>query len=388
MNPVRDKTSEMFADSGRVSNGMKLLYITNMRFPTEKAQGKQVKEMCNALVELVPVTLFVSARKTEGTPASFGLDPRVRVVYIPVLLVGRLGRVGFLVEAFSFAIAASLRAVFSERGSQVLTREYGCAVALSLAGFRVSWESHRGEWNWLVSLAVRLGTSLVVITQGLRDLYLQKGVSPERILLAPDGADLKRYRDLPSREEARRAAGLPQDKKIVIYNGHLHTWKGAGTLAKAASLLPSDFLVVFMGGTDEDIAKFKEKYSKSDRVAIIGRREDKERPLYLRAANAAVLPNTAEDEISVRYTSPLKLFGYMGAGVPILASDLPSIREVLSEELAFFATPDDPASFARALETLAANQAQADVRAQRAQDVVKQYSWDKRAASILSFLRI
>ena len=145
-------------------------------------------------------------------------------------------------------------------------------------------------------------------------------------------------------------------------------------------------MVMFMGGTDEDIAKFKDQYGGESRVAVIGRKSDQERPLYLRAANAAVLPNTGEDEISVRYTSPLKLFGYMAAGVPVVASDLPSIREVLSEEEAFFATPDDPQSFATRLQEVVHNQAHADARAGRARHKVVQYEWGKRAEAILQFL--
>jgi glycosyltransferase involved in cell wall biosynthesis len=193
---------------------------------------------------------------------------------------------------------------------------------------------------------------------------------------------------LPGKAEARRRLSLPLEQHIAIYNGHLHTWKGAGTLAQAAQFLPQDFLLLFMGGTDEDIEKFKKEYGADQRIAIIGRKGDEERPLYLRAADVAVLPNTGKDQISASYTSPLKLFGYMAAGTPIVASDLPSIREVLSEKTAFFAQPDDPASFAKVLAHVVIHPTEAQMRAKTARSEVEQYEWQKRSGYILDFLGV
>ena len=61
-----------------------------------------------------------------------------------------------------------------------------------------------------------------------------------------------------------------------------------------------------------------------------------------------MLPNTAS-AISERYTSPLKLFEYLSLGRPIVASDLPAIREVLTDnETALLVPPGDPAALASA----------------------------------------
>ena len=56
------------------------------------------------------------------------------------------------------------------------------------------------------------------------------------------------------------------------------------------------------------------------------------------------------------FTSPLKLFDYMAAGVPIVASDLPALREVLRhEENALLARPGDPEAFALAVRRVLAD---------------------------------
>ncbi len=366
---------------------MNLYYLANIRFPNEKAHGIQVREMCNALATFASVTLIVSTRKTQGEPYAFRLDPQVHVVRIFTPNTAHLGRFGFFLAAFFFATGSGLYLLTHKKDTYVLTREYFCAAVSALCARRTAWESHRGEWNWLIRFALCSGVSVIAISRGLRNFYISKGVPTEKIFVAPDGVDLSRYRDLPSREEARQRVGLPLDKTIAIYNGHLHTWKGVETLAQAARLLPESFEVIFMGGMDHDIAAFKGKYGEDPRIVIIGRKPDEERPLYLRAANVAVIPNTATEEISATYTSPLKLFGYMAAGVPIVASDLPSLREVLTEKNAFFARPDDASSLAQTI-IEASNAKDADMRAETARKDAAQYGWKNRASAILSFMKV
>jgi glycosyltransferase involved in cell wall biosynthesis len=101
------------------------------------------------------------------------------------------------------------------------------------------------------------------------------------------------------------------------------------------------------------------------------------------AADALVLPNTALDIISARFTSPLKLFAYMASGKPILASDLPSIREVLDDTCAYFFTPDDAQNLARGVEKVLSDATGAAERGHEAREKVKAYSWKARAARIL-----
>ena len=368
---------------------MKIYYIANMRFPNEKAHGKQVREMCNALAEYAEVELIVPSRKTEGDARTFGLHKEVVLVHLGVPDLVRFGPLGFRITAFCFALRSGLyMAVRRKKDAAVLTREYLCAILPALFGTRVAWESHRGEWNAAIRLALYFGARLVVITNGLKGLYMSKGVQEKSIFVAPDGTDLARYKTIQSvsKEAARAKLSLPQDRKIAIYSGHLHTWKGTDTLARAARLLPEHFLVLFVGGTDEDIAEFKKEYGHDARIRILGRRSDEDRPLYLRAADVAVLPNTAKDEISAKYTSPLKLFDYMAAGTPIVASDLPSIREVLSEKTAYFAVPDDAASFVATIVNAAEHPEEALEKASAAQNVVQNYDWKDRARRILGFL--
>jgi glycosyltransferase involved in cell wall biosynthesis len=117
----------------------------------------------------------------------------------------------------------------------------------------------------------------------------------------------------------------------------------------------------------------------ADRVTFTGLVAPGQVPEHLRNADILVLPNPAS-AISNHATSPLKLFEYMAAGKPIVASNLPSIGEVLTHEVnALLVAPGDAEALAGAIGNLVAD---ADLRARlgaAARRDVAEYSWDRRA---------
>ena len=91
-------------------------------------------------------------------------------------------------------------------------------------------------------------------------------------------------------------------------------------------------------------------------------------------------------EVSARFTSPLKLFTYMASGIPIVASDIPSIREVLASDECFFFVPDDAESLANTI-VLALNDSTSASRAEAAKIKCIEYTWDSRSRKIIDSIR-
>ncbi len=137
--------------------------------------------------------------------------------------------------------------------------------------------------------------------------------------------------------------------------------------------------VVIIGGKESDKEGMRRRYTN---VLFLGPRPYAELADNLAAADVLVLPNSGKHVISERFTSPLKLFAYMASGIPIVASDLPSIREVLDEGSAYFAKPDDAQDLARKVQEVVSDP-NARAKAARAREKVKEYSWKKRAQKIL-----
>ena len=166
---------------------------------------------------------------------------------------------------------------------------------------------------------------------------------------------------------------MPVQEKIVLYAGHLYAWKGVDILALAAPLLPENTNVIFIGGTEKDIKAFKSKYGSTKNVRILGKKPYGQMPLYMRAADVLVIPNSAKDDVSRLYTSPMKLFEYMASGTPIVASDLPSVREILDDSMAYFFKPDDERSLKESINKVLASEKNLNNSVGG-----KEYSWDNR----------
>ncbi|MCC7519908.1 MAG: glycosyltransferase family 4 protein [Verrucomicrobiae bacterium] len=219
---------------------------------------------------------------------------------------------------------------------------------------------------------------LVTISDHLKDYLRQHFPLRAPVLRASDGVAL----DLFSAPENTQA-----DPNLIIYTGSLYGWKGVDTVIKAMRYLPEKRLLI-LGGTPREIAKKQRlaaSWKVSDRCVFRGYVSRAELIRTLRQAAIGVLPNHRE-EISERFTSPLKLFEYMAAGKIIVASDLPSIREILDEEVAWLCPPASPKSLAEAIRATDRDPEAVKRKTEAARARVHDFSWDRRARTVLSFL--
>ncbi len=368
----------------------KIIYIANIRLPTEKAHGIQIMEMCSAFAkEGIDARLVVPKRFNHIKEDPFiyhDVIENFSISRLPCVDTVKFGKAGFLFEIFSFIFFIILRYLFVF-DAIFYTRDESVALFLRILGKKVVWEGHRGEKNIIIRLLIKIKVKMVLISNGLHDLYKRMGASPAHMIVAPDAADVERFDIDISIADARKKLGLPLDKKIILYKGGMFSWKGPGTLAKSvADIKHSNFLIVFIGGTEKDVAAFNQEFSTVPNILVLGNRPRQETPIYQKAADVLIIPNSAKDDISKLYTSPMKLFGYMASGRPIIASDLPSIREILDESNSFFFLPDDHVSLAGMIDSVLNDQDEARKRSQIALEQVRQYSWKNRAQNILKFI--
>jgi glycosyltransferase involved in cell wall biosynthesis len=123
-----------------------------------------------------------------------------------------------------------------------------------------------------------------------------------------------------------------------------------------------------------------------DRVRFTGFLPPPELPGEVVKADLFAIP-LLDSETARLFTSPLKLFEAMASGRPIVASDLPSIREVLTHEKnALLVPPGDARALARAIDRLAKDAALSRALAGRAREDVGAFTWDARAAAIEDFV--
>jgi len=381
---------------------MKVLCFADTRFPIERANGVQTMHTCHALARRgYEVRLVVrpdSASPARDPLAFYGLapEPRLQIATIPARGPARARRIRFLLD--------SLRLATGSRDAIVLTRDLGLAAwLLQLPKSRRSravYESHGLSVSVAQEMPALLGkpelapssaklkrldrrearvwlraAAYVTITRGLADELTSRYGTRANVFVVPDGAPAAG--PLPAPDAGRFIAG---------YAGHLYPWKGVDTFVRALAHAPGVHALIVGGHPGERdldrVSRLVRELGLQDRVTITGLVAPTAVRHTLAAASVLVLPN-APSAISERYTSPLKLFEYLTMGRPIVASDLPAIREVLADDRSAVLVPaGDARALGHALVALKNAPAAAAELGRAALSLSTRFTWEARAERI------
>ncbi len=391
----------------------RIVMVANARIPSERAHPLQIMHMAAGFASGGATVLLAYARRANtaamravsdpfqfaGVSKTFALvglptvDAIKRVtIDWPILNHGPIRLAAHLLQLWSFAVAA-LTVVRRWKPHVVYSRDLLPLTVLRLLlgqPARFCFEVHtvpRSRLSAALHLwAARRMDAVIAITEGLRRWYVEAGFDPERLFVAPDAVDIEAFANR-DRGAARAEVGIPDDAPVVCYLGHLYPWKGVDTLVEAARRASTDVQWIIVGGIPPDLDRIRAAASDLPNVHVTGHLAPDDARMYLVAADVAVIPFSARQVISREHTSPLKLFEYMAAERPIVASDLPSLREVLHDERnALLITPDDPSALASAVNRLLTDKALAARLASAARLEVESRTWTQRAAAIREFV--
>jgi len=379
---------------------MRITYLANARIPTEKAHGIQIMKMCQAFCNLGHQVKLVAAKRINRQfkgidafeyykiPEKF---PVVRLSLLDLVALPLPARgVWVFIQNTSFALSSFFYFLF-KKTDLIYSRDEFSLFFLSFLKKNLVLELHTFPSSkfFLYKRVFKKVKKIVVINSKLKELIVGLGIEPDKILIAHDGVDLDQFDIGESKEQARRKLSLPLDKKLIIYTGQLFEWKGVYVLAQASQFLDDDCRIFFVGGMEKDIKNLERFIQKKnlDKISVLGHRPPDLIPLYLKAADLLVLPNSAKEEISKHWTSPMKMFEYMASKRPVVASELPSLKEVLNDSNAVLVKSDDSKALAQGINScLKKPNLSAKIATQALEDV-RQYTWTKRAEKILNFIK-
>src|SRR3989338_267021 len=395
---------------------MKILYLANLRLPTEKAYGIQIAKMCEAFSDSVQeVKLFYPRRENPAVNQdifsyySVKNNFTVQVVeskdfYLP----GFLDKISFLIKNYFSAKVLVGEALKEENVDVYYTRDERVAKLLSKKNKKVIFECHRfsNKRKRFYSYFKKKNLKIVAISGGLREDLVKFGIKDSNIRVAHDGVDLKEFDFQETEDEARLRLfkNLHHNsflqKKIAVYVGQLYPWKVGDIFRKMAKHLCEknvNYLIFIFGGTGKkdpvtlkkDIENILEKtHPNMVPVISLGLFPHQDVPHILRAANCAILIGNESDATSKTYTSPLKMFEYMASGCPIVAQNLPSFREVLNDKNSFLVEPGNAKALADQIALVfdEKNEQIAKDKASQALKDVQEYTLQKRAEKIISFI--
>lgn len=397
-----------------MKNATGILYLTSARLPTEKAHGFQIVKMCEAFTDLARVKLVHPHRRqpphmrTVGDIWSFydlkqafevselgNLD----VVRAEKVLSPSLYRAAFFLHSLLWGLRAAIYAR-KEKAQINYTRDVAIAYWLTRIGLPTIFEAHSIPARarlWLFNGLSRSSSLLrvVALTSFLGERLTKLGILKEKIVIAPDAVDPDDFANLPSPVLCRKQLGLPTDSFFLGYVGQFQTMgreKGIPDLIRALAYFDNGRSphLLCVGGPLHLVPGYLKIASRegisADLLTFIDYVPQREVRYWIRSCNAVAIPFPAEQHYAY-YASPLKLFEYMASGVPIIASRLPSLEEILvHEHNALLVEPDNPEMLAGAVRRLRSDPELGRRLAEQARQKVASHTWRSRAVKILDAL--
>ncbi len=377
---------------------MKIYLVHNVRIPTEKAHGYQIAKTAESLAMLGhEVELIVPTRKNKANEdiySYYSIKKNFKIFYIKsfdfFVLEKVLGsKLSFYLQSLFFKFQISNFKFQITEDSAAITRNPELVASIRKKGINVFFDAHR--WpeskNGIYKKMLKPADGVICNSFGTEREYNINGF--EKTIALPNGVDLEQYEKNKADQEIRANLGLPAAWRLALYVGHLYAWKGAEVILDCAAIMKNEKLFFLLaGGTEKDIAAYQAKINERglSNVRLLGHKKKADIPGLQMSADVLLLPNIPVNQESDRFTSPIKMFEYMAAGVPIVASDLPSIREILNEENASLVKAGDALAMAEAIRSLIRDKARGLARSTRARADVEQYSWENRARKMLGFM--
>lgn len=382
---------------------MRIHFISGSLLPSMEASAVNVMQTCAALAQDGhEVTLFARRNGTDDVDevlARYGVPKTVRLVLLGSPLPPRdlwIRKEDGADRNLRYPLAV-LRALRARPSPDLIYGRhlYSMLLAsLAMPDVPMVFELHQVRSNrigrlaerWLFQRPAFIGAAAIseALIADYRALYAD--LAGLELFLVRNGADWPRGSVAPV-----SPGGRPGVRRIG-YAGSLFQGKGMETVAALAARLPGmDFHVV--GGTAADIEHWRACTSGSPNIIYHGFVDNARVPAFLAAMDVLLAPPRIQVSPMTgrdfgRWESPLKIFQYMAAGKPIIASDIPIVREILEDGVtALLAAPEDTDAWVAALRRLEDPALARRLASSARADAAHRFSWANKARTIESHYR-
>ncbi|MBU7584974.1 MAG: glycosyltransferase [Nostoc sp. TH1S01] len=227
----------------------------------------------------------------------------------------------------------------------------------------------------------------VTVADTVRESMIQHGMPPEKLVKIHNGFNhIFMQRQPEKASEWRQKLLQNQRAHLVVYAGALRQFKGIDILIDVAKEMPN-VQFACAGGKPTEVVHYQKlaQAKQVDNITFLGYVLQNELASLLQAADVLAHPHCSGPAST--FTSPLKLFDYLASGNPIVATEIVSLKEFKNTPaIAAWCEPDNPIKFAAALQQILETHPKKVDGYPDTIEFVKQFSWENRAAKILSYV--
>ena len=385
---------------------MKIFYISPSTIPSRSANLIHVLYMSEALSNSGNrLLLFLYFEKLNSDTSqniileNYGISNNEIDIVTYKSKFKRGIELGIAFSALAFFIKDLIR---GDAPNSIISRNiYGAFFLGLLMRKNVVYETHIPEIGFRGYLQNALISSkkiqTVVISQALKKIIMgDKHMLNEKIHVFHDAARADRPDlDLLQRKKLQEQflGSIPclnSYEKIIGYFGHLYAGRGIDIIQGLAAKHPNYAFIVY-GGNEKEIQIFLDG-NLSENLFFMGHLNQNQ--IFKRMAMMEVLLMPYQRTVSiglesvdtVKWMSPMKMFEYMSAAVPIISSDLPVLREVLVDlHNCILVEPDNIDEWSNALKKLSNSpELNKKLSSNSYKDYLTEYTWNIRAQRMLA----
>lgn len=375
---------------------MNIAYVIAFKIPARAANNIHVMKMCSALVNAGAQVTLVAPQSSDIEPGidniykHYGVPENFTIKKIPVRFkhIQKIGNFLCNFQIAKFAAKNNFDCIFCRN----------LFICFFLAVFfrkPFIYEHHAAfRPNSISDLFFRTFCKskylkrFIVVTEALRQHYMsQYGLDEKLFYIAPDGADA-----LPESVAPAELNVKSQGMFHVGYIGHLYKGRGIELIGSMAVACPFAFFHI-IGGTEDDIAYWRAEYKDINNIHFYGYIPHFQTVSYGVCMDALIAPyqsvvhiasSAKNGDNTANWMSPLKIFEYMALGKPIICSDMPVLREVLTNRVnGIMCPPEDARAWSEAIKKLYDSKELATALGAKALTEFNRYTWNARAKNIM-----
>ena len=374
----------------------KLCIVTHTFLPHVGGIEKVVNEQSKRLLHKNYSPTVVTNR--IGTPKTYRVDGVPVECYESLNTGFRLGIPYSIPTIPSFPVfvkAVAASKIVHAHGHPYLTsliagklaKQYGRPLVLTQHNTYIEYNSIFDQVETANDLSVgkqnlNFADQIIAISQATRDYVLRLGAKPSKVKVVYNGVDLARFRPIKGKREAmRRKLGISQDAIVVLTVRRLVYKNGVDTLLDCAKIAAKRnskivFLAVGKGPDLESVRAQVAQLGLETNFKLAGFVSDEELPFYYNLADLFVLPSKSGEGL------PLVALEAMGCGLPVIATDVGGIKEILLSDYGKLVPPNKPDLLANAVLEFSSvdfSSRKSELRAR----VEEKFSWDSNVERLV-----
>jgi len=218
---------------------------------------------------------------------------------------------------------------------------------------------------------------VIVINEKLKDYAIEMGSKPERTYLIRAGVDFEHFNPHVDGRKVRKQYKIKENDFVLFFMGWLYKFSGLKEVALDLARIKKKesnlkLLIVGEGDLYAELEKIQQKYNLQDKIILTGWQPYQKIPELLTASDLCLLP--AYDNEVMHNIVPIKIYEYMAAGKPVLATRLPGVMKEFGNNNGVIYVDGAREVIKRIVELIKSGDlAEQGLRAKR---FVKGYSWD------------